>query len=72
MTMWRIKCTILAIILGFNVSLAKPSTSSDKKATSLNIAVIGSGAAGLTSAKNALQQGHKVVIFEKGKWFLIS
>lgn len=42
--------------------------------TSLNIVVIGAGAAGLTSAKNALEQEHNVVIFEKygvlgGIWY---
>ncbi|XP_031619213.1 senecionine N-oxygenase-like [Contarinia nasturtii] len=37
-----------------------------KTSIALNIAVIGAGASGLASAKNALEQGHKVVIFEKG------
>ncbi|XP_031629554.1 senecionine N-oxygenase-like [Contarinia nasturtii] len=33
----------------------------------LNIAVIGAGPAGLSSAKNALEQGHNVVIYDKGE-----
>ncbi|XP_031619198.1 dimethylaniline monooxygenase [N-oxide-forming] 3-like [Contarinia nasturtii] len=52
----RIKWVLLGFILVllFETSIA------------LNIAVIGAGASGLASAKNALEQGHKVVIFEKG------
>lgn len=53
------------------------STSAEDASSSdhiLNIAVIGGGAAGLASAKNILEQGHKVVIFEKsgalgGTWW---
>ncbi|XP_031617452.1 senecionine N-oxygenase-like [Contarinia nasturtii] len=47
-------------ILGTLSINALPATSK-----ALNIAVIGAGAAGLTSAKNALEQGHNVVIYEK-------
>lgn len=34
----------------------------------LNIAIIGSGAAGLASAKCALEQGFNVTIYEQNKW----
>lgn len=33
--------------------------------TCLNIAVIGAGAAGLASAKNAIEKGHNVTIYEQ-------
>ncbi|XP_031627748.1 senecionine N-oxygenase-like [Contarinia nasturtii] len=45
-----------------------------KYCAALRIAVIGAGAAGLASAKNALEQGHDVYVFEKtgvlgGIWY---
>lgn len=45
-----------------------------KSCAALNIAVIGAGASGLASARNALEQKHDVVIFEKtgvlgGVWY---
>lgn len=45
-----------------------------RQCMALNIAVIGAGASGLASAKNILEQDHKVDIFEKssvlgGIWY---
>ncbi|XP_031629911.1 senecionine N-oxygenase-like isoform X1 [Contarinia nasturtii] len=58
----RDKCIIFILILEILSINALPSSSK-----ALNIAVIGAGAAGLASAKNALEQGHNVVIYEKTK-----
>lgn len=37
----------------------------EQTTSKLKIGVIGSGAAGLPSAKNALEQGHKVTVYEQ-------
>ncbi|XP_031619237.1 senecionine N-oxygenase-like [Contarinia nasturtii] len=69
---FRTKCIIvLTLIFEILIVSSHESPSSSK---SLKIAVIGAGPAGLTSAKNALEQGHNVVIYEKGEaiggiWF---
>ncbi|XP_031629027.1 senecionine N-oxygenase-like isoform X2 [Contarinia nasturtii] len=67
--MSRDMCIIFVLLLGILSINSLPSSSK-----ALNIAVIGAGAAGLASAKNALEQGHNVVIYEKtealgGVWF---
>ncbi|XP_031627749.1 senecionine N-oxygenase-like [Contarinia nasturtii] len=59
----KIKWTFVTFIFGFL-----------GRSEALNIAVIGAGAAGLTSAKNAIEQGHNVNIYEKtgvlgGIWY---
>lgn len=57
------KCILLSIIFKF-VS----------ESMAMNVAVIGAGASGITSAKNAIEQGHDVVVFEQtgvlgGVWY---
>lgn len=59
----RIKRTILIFIIAYL-----------KTSGALKIAVIGAGASGLAAAKNALEQGHTVDVFEKtgvigGVWY---
>ncbi|XP_031628462.1 senecionine N-oxygenase-like isoform X1 [Contarinia nasturtii] len=71
---------LLVLVIGLLGISGSPSNSRSEKvfplnrSEALNIAVIGAGAAGLTSAKNALAQGHNVDIFEKtgalgGIWY---
>lgn len=63
-----IECIALALIIGLLSTNAAPSTSSTQKhARSLKIAIIGAGASGLASAKNAREQGHHVVIYERSE-----
>ncbi|XP_031628594.1 dimethylaniline monooxygenase [N-oxide-forming] 3-like isoform X2 [Contarinia nasturtii] len=66
-----VKCLILAFVYSA-LSTHVAAHSNVKKI--LNIAIIGAGASGLASAKNAIEDGHNVVIFEKsgalgGVWF---
>lgn len=50
------------------------ATIANEKKITLNIAVIGAGPAGLCSARYALEQGHKVTVYEQseeigGVWY---
>ncbi|XP_031630089.1 senecionine N-oxygenase-like [Contarinia nasturtii] len=54
------KCIILVLILEILSVHGLPPKF-------LNIAVIGAGPSGLASAKNSLEQGHNVVVYEKGE-----
>lgn len=72
----KTKCVIVnslkfAIISGILSTNVHGSISTSK---ALDIAIIGAGPAGLTSAKNALEQRHNIDIFEKqaalgGTWY---
>ncbi|XP_031618998.1 senecionine N-oxygenase-like [Contarinia nasturtii] len=67
--MRRDRCIILVLIFTILSLHALPSNSK-----TLNIAVVGAGVSGLCSAKNALEQGHNVVVYEKsealgGTWY---
>lgn len=56
----------MAFVFEFLSKNAAASIPSGEK-TVLDIAIIGSGAAGLASAKNAIEQGHNVVIYEQAE-----
>lgn len=55
------------VIFGL-LSFSIHATSLNNETTSgLNVMVIGSGASGLVSAKYAIEQGHKVTVYEQGE-----
>lgn len=62
-----VKYIFVTLIFGFSNNCAADFQK-------LNIAVIGAGPSGIISAKNAIDQGHNVTIFEKtgtlgGVWY---
>lgn len=61
------KCEWIILLFIFEIITAQAglSISSEKKPKPKNLAIIGGGASGLTSAKNALEQGHNVVVYEQ-------
>lgn len=61
----KLAILICIFIIDLLNTKAAPLNSNEQTTPTLNIAVIGAGAAGLASAKNALEQGHNVVIYEK-------
>lgn len=65
-TKWAVQCAValLFVIQFFQCDGAIVSNFNEKK-SQLNIAVIGAGASGLTTARHAIAQGHYVTVFEQ-------
>lgn len=64
------KCAVkvvVAILLLLEIYLCDGAAVSDckEKKPPLNIAIIGAGASGLTTARHAIAQGHYVTVFEQ-------
>lgn len=69
-----IKLLLLERVFCFSIVCITAAPPSSNVKNILDIVVIGAGASGLASAKNAIEQGHNVDIFEKtgvlgGVWF---
>lgn len=56
---------VVALLLLIQILRCDSAVISDCKEKKLNIAVIGAGASGLTTARHAIAQGHYVTVFEQ-------
>ena len=67
MVKFSIAKILFNVIFGLLSTRTLATSLNNETSDGLNVVVIGAGASGLVSAKYAIEQGHKVTVYEQGE-----